>query len=109
MSQAQQLANLSQAFTAGALGGLRNRIINGDARIAQRGVTNIAVGGIGSSGADRFYMYSAGSTASSANDWSVTPGFSNACRITAGAGNTAMAFGQRIESSNIYDLAGQQA
>ena len=53
MTQAQQLADLSQAYTAAALG-FRNKLINGDGRIVQRPGAQFANGVSGFGAADRW-------------------------------------------------------
>lgn len=61
MTQAQQLANLSQAYTAGALG-FRNKIINGNFDIWQRGTSAAAATGYNYNAADHWLNNSAGTT-----------------------------------------------
>jgi len=54
MSKAQNLADLGNAYSDGALSN-RNMIINGDFQVWQRGTTGTAVNGFGMSSADRWY------------------------------------------------------
>lgn len=107
MTQAQQLADLSQAYTAGALG-FRNRFINGDMRVWQRGNTGvIPINNPAIMAVDRWYGYTTGATATMRAGWQ-TPTGRLAMRMSAdAAGNTGMAMGQRIESGNCWDLDNQ--
>lgn len=107
MTQAQQLANLSQAYTAGALG-WRNRFINGGHLINQRGSQNNAANGLSMCGADRWYTWPAGAGVTTGNDWQC-PVSLGALHITGAAGNTGVAIGQRIERAHVWDMVGKQA
>lgn len=107
MTQAADLSALSQAFTAAALG-FRNRFINGDMRIWQRGNSvAVPVNNPIYAAVDRWYGYTAGSAATMIAGWQ-TPSGRLAMRLTASAaGNTGMAMGQRIEQGQCWDLANQ--
>jgi hypothetical protein len=92
--------------------GFRNRIINGDMRIAQRGTSATITAGstiaAGYSTVDRFYVYCTGANVTAAQ---VAGSGSNQNRfqITGAASVTAVGVGQRIEQFNSYDLSGQVA
>ena len=94
---------------ASGLTGFRNRLVNGDMRISQRGAQTIAAGAPAYSACDRFYVTAGGAavTTSQASGLSVS-GSSNALTVVGAAGNTQLAIGQRLEAANIADLAGQQ-
>lgn len=104
MSTAQNLASLSQVFTNGPLGN-RNRIINGCFRVSQKGSTTVTAGTAVYAAADRWYVGATGATVGTANDW-VGPNSPSALRVSGAASNTNVYMGQRIESINIADLAG---
>jgi hypothetical protein len=90
----------------GYLAGLRNRIINGDFRIDQRnaGSAQTVTNGSTVYTLDRWFVNTTGSNvtvqrvAGSGIDQYV-------CQITGAASNTAVYLSQRIEATNIYDLA----
>ena len=91
------------SINGGQIAGLRNRIINGDMRIAQRG----AVSSVGYS-LDRWYLSASGSvpTVDSVTGYSVSINYwANVCRVTGIAGNTDFSLRQRIEAANCADLA----
>lgn len=100
----------SSAYQGGQLAGLRNKIINGCGRVAQRG--NVALSAVGTNyygGADRIVTVVTGfSTASGTiTQWtggssSTTYGQKLSALTTTGAG--AVIFQQRIESVNVQDL-----
>lgn len=113
-------AGISSAYIStlndGPLAGYRNRIINGDFRIDQRNVgaaQSISAGAALTYTVDRWFAYSApvairgqqltgiGSGAPVQNRYVFT-GFNQAT-------STSVLFGQRIESQNTHDLAGQVA
>jgi len=85
--------------------GLRNRIINGDMRVAQRGTSGVASG----YALDRWTLSSTGTqpnwlqTSSSFGGYQVA----NTLQITGIAGNTGAYIAQKIESQNCRDMAGQ--
>ena len=81
--------------------GFKNRIINGDIRLWQRGTSGTSVA-VGTYGPDRWRV--GGSTALTLTQ-STTYGTPNSLLIQ--ATGTNIAIGQRIEALNIQDLAGQ--
>ena len=90
--------------------GFRNRIINGDMRIWQRGTT-FAVGSTTYTyTADRFKAFSANTSTTVSRSTSVPDGFQYSFQLQRPNGNTGtnvLLFTQIIETSNCYDLAGQ--
>jgi hypothetical protein len=89
----------------------RNRIINGDMRIWQRGTTGFTTTNSGTYVADRMYMFSGvGTTATASQVTSTTlSGFPFATRIQRNSGNTGtndVICLQAIETVNCQDLAG---
>lgn len=105
MTTAQNLANLSQVFSNGPLSH-RNRFINGCMRVSQRGSVTASSGVVTYAAADRWYVWSNGAsvTTSNTNGSPISP----ASLTAAGAaGNATLIMGQRIESTNISDLAGK--
>lgn len=96
------------ASAAGTGFAFRNRIINGDMRIAQRG-TSLSVATNGNNYTlDRWFVYCTGAAVSVAQVSGPT-GFRNALQITGAASNTNVQLVQRIESLNCSDLVGQPA
>jgi len=92
--------------------GFRNRIINGDMRIWQRGTSGFTTTNSGTFVADRMYMFSGVSTTSTASQVTSTTlsGFPFATRIQRSSGNTGtndILYFQAIETSNCQDLAGR--
>jgi hypothetical protein len=97
----------STLSTSNSLNGFRNRIINGDMRIAQRGTA--AVTAAFAFSVDRFVAVNSSNGTYSAQQSSVTPaGFNNSLLVTitaaqtAGSGNLSIA--QNIEGFNIADF-----
>ncbi len=95
------------AATAALRPAFKNRILNGAMQIAQRPLTAVSAGGLSYGGADRFQLYTVGSTgrltlSTGTGEFTYAQQFS----VTS-FGNTVFQFGQRIESLNIADLAGQ--
>ena len=91
----------------------RNRIINGNMYIAQRATTATVTAGTtvptSSTGypcVDRFFVYSTGANVTAAQV-AGSGANKNLLQITGAASVTAVGIGQRIESLNSYDLAGQ--
>ena len=103
MSKARELASLGNAYSDGALSN-RNKLINGDFSVWQRGapITNSAGGSY--FGADRWKGYS-GSTRTFTQDTSsaLSIGFPNCAKIETGA--AAASFYNRIE--DVRTLSGQ--
>ena len=100
----------TSAITSG-LTGFRNRIINGDMRIWQRGTSGFTTTNSKTFVADRMCMFSGSSTTSTASQVTGTTlsGFPFATRIQRVSGNTGtsdLVYLQAIETANCQDLAG---
>jgi hypothetical protein len=95
---------------AGNATAIKNRIINGDFYVAQRATSaTLTAGGTIANGyatVDRFYGYCTGANVTMAQV-SGTGNNRNLLQFTGAASVTAIGCGQRIESLNSYDLAGQ--
>ncbi|NDB84968.1 MAG: hypothetical protein EB127_20040, partial [Alphaproteobacteria bacterium] len=87
----------------------RNKIINGDMRIDQRnaGASFTAAASNIVYGIDRFYLYQLGAGVTGQRVSSGLTNFPYALRVTGATSNTYSEVAQRIESSNVSDLAGQ--
>jgi hypothetical protein len=88
----------------------RNRVINGCARIIQRGSNTVANSGQGIYGPDRWYFYNgSGGTLTAAQAVSTAYGGAYACQLTGPTFSAAGIIDQRhrIEAINIEDLAGK--
>ena len=92
---------------------LRNRIINGNMYVAQRGTsatvtagTTVPTSSTGYPCVDRWFVYSTGANVTAAQVAGATNN-KNLLQITGAASVTAVGIGQRIEQLNSYDLAGQ--
>ena len=83
----------------------RNRIINGDMRVAQRG-TSFSTPANVSYTLDRWIVTWVGAAPATVAQVTGPTGYQNALQITGAAGNTQAYISQRIESFNIADLAG---
>jgi hypothetical protein len=100
----------SMTPTADSLQGFRNRIINGDMGINQRGGTVNNTAAANTYGVDRFAMYGADASKMSAQQSTTAPtGFVNSWLITSSAATTpsaAQPYGIRqvVEGRNISDL-----
>ena len=101
------------ALGAGDSTRFKNRIINGDMRIAQRANSvTVAFGNTvpttstGYPCVDRWFVYSAGANVTAAQV-AGSGNTQNNLQITGAASVTAVGVGQRIEANNSYDLAGQ--
>lgn len=104
--------NALTSMNGGQLAGFRNRLINGAMLIAQRGTSGTVTAGTSTPGletgyvcVDRFYIHCAGAnvTAAQVNGADAT---SKRLQVTGAASVTSVGIGQRIESVNSYDLAG---
>ena len=84
---------------------LRNRIINGDMRISQRG-TSFSTPTAGAYTLDRWAVGWVGAAPASVAQVSGPASFKNALQITGAASNTVVNTYQRIESLNCTDLSG---
>jgi hypothetical protein len=92
---------------------LRNRLINGNMYIAQRATsatvtagTAVPTASTGYPCVDRWFVYSTGANVTAAQV-SGSGSNRNLLQVTGAASVTAVGIGQRIESLNSYDLAGQ--
>ena len=95
---------ISSSSSGGGLTGFRNRLINGDMRIYQRATTSVT-----STAAyflDRWYCSASGANATITQATSPGMGFQYAMQVTGATSNTGIVIGQKIEATNIYDLAG---
>jgi hypothetical protein len=90
------------ASAAGTGFAFRNRIINGDMRIWQRG-TSATSTAAGVYLADRFLAFANGANGT-VSQFTGPSGFPISLRQQGGAGNTELIFQQRIESQNCQDL-----
>lgn len=91
--------------------GFRNRIINGQMQIAQRATSGTSGLGVPTTTAtypsvDRWFAYGTGATVTVAQVAGAT-NTKNLIQLTGAASVTGAGIGQRIESINSYDLAGQ--
>lgn len=98
-----QVENLN----GGAIAGTRNRIINGGMVIDQRNNGSSLSSGVNAVtySVDRWYLYALGAAVTAQRVGSSAAIYQSAIRMTGAAGNSIMAFGQRIEATNSYDLA----
>jgi hypothetical protein len=113
MGRARELAELATGYDSGNLFGMKNRIINGDMRISQRGTSASPTSG-GYFTVDRWRFGQASSYAASLtptiSQSSVAPsGFANSFLYTNGTGAAPtsaqlIAFDQYIEGLNCADL-----
>jgi hypothetical protein len=92
---------------------LRNRIINGNMYVAQRGTsatvtagTTVPTASTGYPCVDRWFVYSTGANVTAAQVAGANND-KNLLQVTGAASVTAVGIGQRIEQLNSYDLAGQ--
>jgi hypothetical protein len=103
---------LAGQFNSASSMGFKNRIINGQMQIAQRGTSATITAGstiaAGYSTVDRFYVYCTGANVTAAQV-AGSGATKNRLRITGAASVTAVGIGQRIEQLNSYDLAGSTA
>jgi len=97
------------SLNGGALSGARNRIINGDMRIWQRGTSFTGVGSVYC--ADRFTLTQAGGiTGTITQDTSVpSVQFKHSLKLVPAVNGTPSEFAIRqvLEQQNVYDFAGQ--
>lgn len=108
MSRARELGELASAYDSGGALGFRNRIINGDQRVSQRGTSFALTAPSANYTTDRWYVYNEGAATTATQVSGIAlSGFTHALSVSGATGNTAVSFGQRIEASNIADLAGQ--
>lgn len=91
----------SQLSTTAQYTGMKNRLINGDMRIWQRATSGTSIG-TSSFGPDRWRNYGGNSLTLTSST-----GYGSPQSLLIQASGTNHAVGQRIESFNIADLAGQ--
>jgi hypothetical protein len=99
------------SINGGQIAGFRNRIINGDMRINQRfGTSNATLVAAAAPAyiVDRFYAACTGANLTIGRTAGVSPQ-QYIMQATGAASVTGIRIGQLIESTNIYDLAGQTA
>jgi len=99
------------SFNGGQLAGLRNRTINGDMRVDQRNAgasQTITAAASAAYTVDRFSAPCTGANVSGVQIGDAIPD-QYAYQFTGAASVTAIAFGQRYESTNVYDLASTTA
>lgn len=120
MTQAQDLANLSQLFSGWQLP-FRNRIINGASSVVQRAAINCTAGVQGYGGPDRFtaannasgafiQQYQATFNNSAPGGLAVRSGIQQVCTVVPAAftANQYWAgLAQNIEGANCFDMVGQ--
>ena len=100
---------LAQLGSAGVSTAFKNRIINGAMNIWQRGTTSTTTGA-GYYTADRWASYMPSGSGTISQDTTAVPaGFQYGLRFTSGGASSICNFYQTIETSNCYDLAGQNA
>jgi hypothetical protein len=102
--------NLTQTSQSGGSGfDYKNRFINGNMQIAQRGtsatITAASTIAAGYSTVDQWYVYCTGANVTAAQV-AGSGAIKNNLQITGAASVTAVGIGQRIEQLNSYDLAG---
>lgn len=104
----------ASSINGGQLAGLRNRTINGDMRIDQRNAgasQTITAGTSNLTNAytvDRFYAACTGANVTGQRVTGTSPD-QYAYQFTGASSVTAIAFGQRYEATNVYDLASTTA
>jgi hypothetical protein len=101
---------LAGQFDSASTFGFKNRFINGQMQIAQRGTTGTSGAAVPTTTAvypsvDRWFAYATGATVTVAQV-AGTGAVKNNLQVTGAASVTAVGVGQRIESLNSYDLAG---
>jgi hypothetical protein len=90
--------------------GYKNRLINGQMQVAQRGTSGTSGAAVPTTAptypsVDRWYAYATGATVTVAQV-AGTGAIKNNLQVTGAASVTAVGVGQRIEQLNCYDLAG---
>ena len=91
-------------LNGGCLAGTRNRVINGEMKISQRG-TSFTTPSAGAYTLDR-WLYAGNGTGATISQVTGTGSYKNALRIAGVTGNTQAGIIQRIESLNTSDLSG---
>jgi len=98
------LANIT-SMNGGQLAGLRNRVINGCMRVAQRGAVTPSLGSITAYTLDRWASYQTGAVTIVSQTSGNGLGHISALTFNGVASNTEVSLLQPIESSNCFDLA----
>jgi len=101
---------LATQFDSASTFGFKNRFINGQMQVAQRGTTGTSGAAVPTTTAvypsvDRWYAYATGATVTVAQV-AGTGATKNNLQVSGAASVTAVGVGQRIEQLNSYDLAG---
>lgn len=96
------------SVNGGQIAGNRNRIVNGDTRIWQRGTTISGIGVVPVYATDRFMVACNGATVSATQGTGVPAGGYTSLNINGAAGVTNVQVQTRLESLNVYDLGGGQ-
>lgn len=101
---------LAGQFDSANTFGFKNRFINGQMQVAQRGTTGTSGAAVPTTTAvypsvDRWYAYATGATVTVAQV-AGTGATKNNLQVSGAASVTAVGVGQRIEQLNSYDLAG---
>ena len=101
---------LATQFDSASTFGFKNRLINGQMQIAQRGTTGTSGSSVPTTAptypsVDRWYAYATGATVTVAQV-AGSGANKNNLQVTGAASVTAVGVGQRIEQLNSYDLAG---
>jgi hypothetical protein len=108
-----QTASISAgSYNGGQLAGMRNRIINGDMRVAQRGDVAVVANTVQYGGCDRFTSAVTAATASGtirrqSGISGTVSGYAQAITSLTTTGTTTVAWSQRIEKENTYSLNGK--
>ena len=97
--------------SATAIAGFRNRLMNGNMNIYQRGSSGTSNSGSTNVSLDRWWIQAGGAATTWSYNVIASPpwgaGYGTFLKITGAAGNTVTALFQRIESQNIRDLTNQ--
>ncbi len=101
---------LATQFDSASTFGFKNRLINGQMQIAQRGTSGTSGSAVPTTtptypSIDRWYAYATGATVTVAQA-AGSGATKNTLQVTGAASVTAVGVGQRIEQLNSYDLAG---
>jgi hypothetical protein len=91
----------------GQLAGLRNKIINGDMRVAQRGTVSSGISTVTYT-LDRWIVFTGGASLSVGQSTGDGALFQYALNVVGAVGNTTCNITQRIERRNAYPLASKQ-
>lgn len=111
MANFNYILNCANAAAANSAAGFRNRIINGDMRIDQRNAgaaQTFTAAAAAAYSVDRFYGFSTGANVTGQRV-SGTGADQYVYQFAGVASTTGITLGQRIEATNIYDLANTTA